>query len=323
MDDYKSFGSFAPVYIEARRALFDKFDTKLARPACAVFMELASHADSYGGGFCGVQRLAKLTHYSPTTVEHALELLSQLDYIRQQSSVDNFGREKAFWQLSPYAMWISPACIDVALKMWESGAICEDFFTKNSGQLSRNLDESYTTRSLTRETRDFQKNQNNQKNHHHQKTAPEKRDSDELENSPAENPDQHEVPKSGPDQHEVPKQQRKAQTELRPSVPPENVREIDFALCRQPLSDFSAETTANKLATWGCGSRLAQARHLVQQHGWKKVEIGMALVSRMPGVKNPQGLLRKQLNLGLLDKAVDPSSEDYYFNGAERAEGTD
>jgi hypothetical protein len=67
LDNYTSFGSCAPLYIDAKRQLSQD------RVAFYVLNALADHADKYGICWLGTKRLAALTHDSESAVEKALE----------------------------------------------------------------------------------------------------------------------------------------------------------------------------------------------------------------------------------------------------------
>lgn len=128
-DDYKSFGSFIPVYKEAIEKLLYTRD----RVLMSVFLSIVSHADEHGLCWPGVDRLRRIAGYSEATVEASLDKLLEMDWIRGHVERNSLtGRESLTIQVSPYVMWIRPTNIVKAMENWQKATVRK--YLSNVGQ---------------------------------------------------------------------------------------------------------------------------------------------------------------------------------------------
>lgn len=96
------------------------------RVAWGVLEELIFHANHLGFCYPGVNRLASLTHYAVASISSALQRLSDMGYIRIHRMTSPGGRATHEYQVSPAAMHIAPQYRELALKLWQQGAVIKN-----------------------------------------------------------------------------------------------------------------------------------------------------------------------------------------------------
>jgi hypothetical protein len=306
MDGYKSFGSFAPLYVDATRYLIQGIDPRQGRSALAVLQELANHADPVGTSYCGIRRLAEMTRYSPPTVERALNLLSELDYVHQIQITDHYGRSKWHWIISPKVLWISPDYIDLAIDLWEKSSICKEIFTKHTQPPLTSFNQQQPA-----------VNHNNQPNHHHPTTSSKDEgftpeiDNPEIETEPqreAQTPKFAQPPfvQNGY-QPQSTHQARSAPTSAKRNQPIKKNSAAARIAINEALTDGLSEAVAVRLSRWG-GTTLAQARGYVMQYGRDRVAEMMESIKGEKGVHNPLGVMCYRLDQGIKPEKADAYS---------------
>jgi hypothetical protein len=301
MDGYKSFGSFAPLYVDATRYLIQGIDPRQGRSALAVLQELANHADPVGTCFCGIRRLAQMTRYSAPTVERALNLLSELGYVHEIQITDHYGRSKWHWIISPQVLWISPDYIDMALDLWGKSSICKGIFTKHTQPPLTSFNQQQPA-----------VNQNNQQNHHHLTTsskdegfAPET--DYQLEPEPqreAQASDQSTQPAFLNNDYQSTPPAQSAPSSAKRNQPKNKNSAAARSAINDPLTDGMSEAVARRLSNWG-GTTLAQARGYVMQYGRDRVSEMMESIKGEKGVHNPIGIMCYRLDKGIKPEKVD------------------
>jgi hypothetical protein len=282
MAEYKSFGSFTPVYEEQLDRLYQLDYHDKARQAIAVFRAYARHAGSVGTCYPGLRRIMQLTHYSETTIRRALTLLFKHDYIRAHIEKSRARRrEELTFQLSPYILWIAPGSIEDSLELWKDGlSHCNVIFNEQPESESESEPSSRT----------IFKNQN--QNQQQQQNSPSKTGPDKIipisqpqsghsqpksgQNQP-QSGHSHSQPQSGQNQPQSGQNQPEGQKQLEGQnekyVPPQLV---ELGLCRRPFADAEREDYARYVKSRGA-TTLAQARQLVATYGIPYLKTALAL----------------------------------------------
>lgn len=117
--DYKSFGSYTPGYIEAKKKLMEERD----RVTYFVLEGLMFHANEYGLCYPGVRKLADLCGYSETNVRRALKKLFEMGYVRGHYLPDELGKKKFRYQISPWVIHIRPEYIQGVMDLWNRATV--------------------------------------------------------------------------------------------------------------------------------------------------------------------------------------------------------
>lgn len=287
--EYKSFGTFAPVYTSAIEQIYDTQYLDRARHVEKVLRALAEHADCFGLCYPGIDRLRERTHYAETTIRRALLILDELDYVRVHVEyVASRRKEIITYQVSPFVLWITKDHIDDAMNLWLSA-------TKRLNEIIQGQptpeSESEPATDPTTEPAP---------NHHHHpgrgdakrprraanastkqtKTAPAQRANETNEDQRAAQEDSA---------------QRSTQRRTPPPAPP-------LSACRAPLPNPDDEALAARLAA-EVMTRDAQARQLVQQYGAVLVDQALAWLQvelKAGNVQKPAGLLNWWLKESVL-----------------------
>lgn len=123
---YTAFGSFAPVYTDAKRLLFERYPLDVARQCYFVLEALAQHAGPNGMLYrLSYRRLMKIAHIRYQAVQRALVILVyDMEWLREHRTTLP-GRKQPIvdWQLSPHCLYIAQKHIEEALNLWRCAAI--------------------------------------------------------------------------------------------------------------------------------------------------------------------------------------------------------
>ena len=121
--DYKAFGSFSPIYIDARARIWECYPVQEARATLFVLDSLAMHAGPLGTMYrLSWRRIMRTSHMRFEHVQSALRrIIYDLDYLREHCVImPTRGKDIVDWQLSPFAIWIAQPVIGDAMALWYS-----------------------------------------------------------------------------------------------------------------------------------------------------------------------------------------------------------
>jgi hypothetical protein len=125
-DSYTAFGSYAPIYTEAKRHIFDCYPLDVARKVYFVLDAVAQHAGHNGMLYrLSYRRLMKIAHVRHEGVQQALLILIyDLGWLREHRTTLP-GRSKPIvdWQLSPFVLYIAAPHIESALSLWRQSGV--------------------------------------------------------------------------------------------------------------------------------------------------------------------------------------------------------
>ncbi len=123
---YTAFGSYAPVYTDAKRKLFECFPLDVARRVYFVLDALAQHAGPNGMLYrLSYRRLMKIAHCRYEAIQQALIIICyDMGWLREHRTTLP-GRKQPIvdWQLSPFALYIASQHIEDALNLWRIAAV--------------------------------------------------------------------------------------------------------------------------------------------------------------------------------------------------------
>lgn len=314
--EYKSFGSFTPIYEDELAKLYELIPYRdQAQAAEKVFRKYAKHANPIGGCFPGLRRIANLCHYSETTTRRALTLLFQHDYIRAhvETSAIRKRHEETF-QVSPYVLWIAPAFIDEALALWQRGLHASKItFSDRNEIINQQPAPESSSRTSTRNQPENQlQNQHHQQNRAFENGWAENGSAENHAEDPIEPKGRVENARNAEQQPEGPKTARSAQTQ---PVGPESAQTtkkgyvppdlVPAELCIEPLGDGAEEAYAQELYHQGL-TALIQARQLVATYHLEKLQAAFRMVDakaeRGEAVTNKIGLARFFIDLGIVSR---------------------
>lgn len=129
-DEYRAFGSFAPVYTDAKRKIWDCYPVPVARETLFVVDALAQHAGPTGVLYrLSYRRIMATAHMRYEKVTDALtRIIYDLDYLREHRiHLPHRGKDIVDWQMSPHALWIAQPNIVDALALWDSAKTPQTF----------------------------------------------------------------------------------------------------------------------------------------------------------------------------------------------------
>jgi hypothetical protein len=313
--DYKSYGSYTPIYREARRALYDHLYADQAHQVDIVLDAIAEHCSPVGSCFPGIKRLMEISRYGEGTVRRAVEELSRLDYIREHEEISAARQTRLVtWQISPWVLWISKDNIDIAEQLWQAGKpvslyrneMCKEQPTPESSTRIQHQEPAPLTNTRTTTTT---YSSNSQKT---EKPEPRTRGKATAARSAKKQDVSPESAQSAEIQGESPTQQREAPKQHQKSVPPP----VPLSLCKDPLDGY-AENVAQRVAT-DLNTRLSQARQLVKQYDVQNVEAGlrwMVAETAKGKVERPFGLLKWWLMSNVIDPQDVPVDRVPSING--------
>lgn len=125
--DYKAFGSFAPIYTNAKRKIWECYPTADARHTLFVLDALAQHANHLGTMYrLSYRELIRTSHMRYENVKACLlRLVYELGYLREHRvHIATRNHDMVDWQLNPYeAIWISAPSIDEATALWSAAKV--------------------------------------------------------------------------------------------------------------------------------------------------------------------------------------------------------
>ncbi len=300
--DYRSHGNFAPLYTNAKRALYDNLYPDQARRAECVLNHLADHCNPFGTCYVKVYRLMDLTHYSEGTVKRALIALAELDYIRIHIEF-SVARQENFitWQISPFVIWIVKDNIDMAEQLWNAAQNAVSLY-RNEMFNGQPESEPESKPAPEPDSRTNHRTTTTTKNQRQPKTA--KTDSEAptqpTPGGPAALPAQSAKKPQGeartpqrPAPNQPQNQVPPPASPVPPSAPPQRtIPDVPLETCKDPLEGW-AEKVAQRVAD--LNTRLPQARQLVKQYDCQNVETGLKwleLEGKKGEIKKPFGLLK-------------------------------
>lgn len=123
LGDYKAFGSFSPIYIDAKVRIWECYPVPEARSTLFVLDSLAAHAGPLGTMFrLSWRRIMKTSHMRFEHVQAAVRrIIYDLDFLREHRIVmPTRGKDIVDWQLSPFVVWIAQPSINEAMRLWYS-----------------------------------------------------------------------------------------------------------------------------------------------------------------------------------------------------------
>lgn len=121
--DYKAFGSFSPIYIDAKARIWECYTVQEARATLFVLDSLAMHAGPLGTMYrLSWRRIMRTAHMRFEHVQAAVRrIIYDLDYLREHRLVmPTRGKDIVDWQISPYVLWVAQPVINEALALWYS-----------------------------------------------------------------------------------------------------------------------------------------------------------------------------------------------------------
>lgn len=121
LDDYTAFGSFAPIYIDAKARLWECYPLQEARSTFFVLDTLVNHAGPLGTMYrLSWRRMMKESHMRFEHVQNAIRrIIYDLDWLREHRTVmPTRSKDIVDWQISPFVMWISPKVKHQAIPLW-------------------------------------------------------------------------------------------------------------------------------------------------------------------------------------------------------------
>lgn len=295
--NYKSYGSFAPIYTEAIHQVYEHLYPDRARQAENVLRRVAEHASPIGTCWPSIERLRKVARYGFGTVKRAVIVLTdELDYIRFHVEENRVRRRlEITWQINPHVLYIAPTYILDAESLWNQASKGSNviFKVQPESEPESEAESEPEKRTKTRTTTTSYESSKARK-----PTA----------NTPAGKARKNAAQTSWLDP-QLPStvaegdesQQRAAQPQNAPpsSAPPPP----SLAACRDALRDGVAEALANELAS-RMATRVTQSRQLVLQFGAQHVQNGMMWIEsereRGRDIRNPFGLLKWWLEMQAL-----------------------
>ena len=113
-------GSFAPIYTNIKRRLLNDGD----KVGYIILDVLAQHCDPFGWAYPGIQHLAELTHYAPSTVATKLAIFQANGWIKIHQTWNDRRRQwERDYQVSPDVIWIQDEYIGHAWEKWHDPAL--------------------------------------------------------------------------------------------------------------------------------------------------------------------------------------------------------
>lgn len=334
MSEYKSFGSFTPIYEEQLERLYQLTYQDRARQAIAIFRGYARHAGPLGTCYPSIRRIMNVCHCSETNVRRALTLLFQHDYIRahiEKSRVRR--REELTFQMSPYVYHIAPAHIEEALELWILGSShCNVIF--NEQPESESDSEPAARTKIRNQTQNQQQQQNRAsktgadkivpisqpQSGQYSASAPQFSPSDE--NKDRDTDKKTLSPKNSAQRKKQPEGQEQLEEQKEEYVPPQLV---EIALCRRPFADAERENAARQVKENGA-TTMAQARQMIATYGISHVQTALALTDFASAngnkIRSRIGFTRYLLDTGVVtpgDEQLDRQSlsgkyADYFIS---------
>lgn len=225
---YKSFGTFAPIYTDARRYLYRELSLRDARPAHMVLIALAEHAGPLGTMFeLSENRLMDVSALSRDKVKQGMAIMISLGWLKQhQTYMPTRRKSQVDWQLCPYVLYIAPHVISETFELWKNAHPIE------SAHIFAHTESRY------RESRFSNQTQKPHDNH--------------LQNT--------ESVREGAGAHRVESRGRRRQTNV------QKWDEVSIELCRTalqtPEDEYLAQTIASVVRT-----HVTQARQMIRSYG--------------------------------------------------------
>lgn len=284
---YTAYGSFAPLYIEPKQKLVSNNNGR-DRVTFFTLEALAWHCDSIGMCWPGTKRLASLVGYAVASIEDALAKLFQMDYLRAHVTVSPGGRRRITWQLSPYVIWIVPEHIETALTEWDAATL-RSWNAVMEIESKESQPDSLT--SSKNQPKTSQKPAPPVTNSEKPKRPATSANGAAVANGDGRTPQNHHSEHSDTNTATNSAERATPQREAHATAPPNSAPP-------PPLSP-DAERVAESVRDLPPGTRLGQAKELVQQFGAERVRVGVLWARqehRAGRARNPQGLLRSWLH---------------------------
>jgi hypothetical protein len=303
----KELGGYTALYKNAVKRIYDCYSVNPGRQVHLILIAYADHANEIGTCFPGMRVILDTSHYSQTTWERAMLVLSDLDYIRAhiEKSISR-RREEVTYQISPYVLPIAPQWRDEAVSLWNSTSlrcnviINEQRSTESESESSLKPPESTIPRTTTTTRTETPKTS---------RISP--------RNQPQGGQIQRVAQESGKDTGPT-KNQRVAQE------PPDRAKKryvppVPIELCRRPLDEDRekcAQALRRKVTT-----RISQARQLVAVHGIQNVDLALAWLDqeRKNGreIINDFGLMKWWLDRQVIAEDERPERESLFGEYAD------
>lgn len=315
-ETYKAFGSFAPVYTEAKRYLMDHENT-FGRTCVMVLDALAQHANPLGLLYAGYKRLMDVTAYSETTVRRALAFLFELDWVRKvEIEVPELGETVARWQISPAILWIANEQISRALELWKNAAvICNEIIHEQPDSFNQIPDQIPEPATYPDPQPTNQPNQPRKGSWLDGIASADFEGEEPLNDGKGEEPEkQKDKAQSATSREATTSAKREPSAKRESTSPPYSAAPPPpLSECKMPLPDQWDEKLAERIKA-NMATRMPQARQLIRQHGRDQVLLGIRWLmeeQKKPYViKSEFALLKWWLDRGAVSPGDEPPTEE-------------